>query len=1042
MDVKRHENVRVMVINEIKKIVEELLDQKIEISKGNDVRAIILKGLIERSEFLPLIAPQEVQVGEERRFIDMGFSNTIVFEFKSYESEFDEGVEKARKEYLPRIPSAKYYVITNWDRWRIYKVNRQGNSIDLQLIDESDKDRAINELKQIISQLPEFKVIPSPDAISKLFELNANELINKLKGVFNKIKDNNDVKPLYETYSKIIRTLYSNVSEDLVVDLFIKHTIMHMIALASLTAALKKQTNPVDAVSGAALDVDIALPYLNWWRLKYEDERYRQDIDYVINNIVTRAYMIDWELGGAEDIFRALYEVLVEPEMRRRLGEYYTPIWLVELILKEFDLKDKLILDPFCGSGTFLVMAFHKKVNEYREDPDKAINELVGFDINPLAVTIARAELILAYLRYRPNASKLPIPHIYHVDTLGMWFGAPLEHPDPDIKKLLTSINKYLEIILKINEIDRFLKMSVTDTIGALSMIEEHVTMAVKLAVINCKGLKEDCLKREVKNYLINTLKNYINSNLLINAFYNYVNQDSIINNITHLITKYGGNGVWGLLFASFLIPAILEKIKPHIIVTNPPWIPTTEFNATYANKLRDWLSKSLSELGIEKTASIINGSDIATAALGKALGIAQEGVGFVMNREQSFYHRSPIPAGITATYAVLKRRGWFNKLIDINCDAFQHGIYPAVVISKPGNFDSSELYVASVKNCGNKGLHLESVEARLNPVKKTYNEYIRHALIYWKEDLNDLAKALDVYEIIPKGLYIMGIYGGEVRRNVEPYAGIALIKYVNQIGSIELQLHNTSKTIKVPKQLMEQYGVDIYDLIYVGEIYPFYTMHILKILLSNNGEEALKGFLDALLKINTNLPQDDINKIRRLLNEVRQPNTVNALDEKTYYVFYRCDRVFSAVALKPSANMVMDSHVAGIKCKSMEQAYYYMAILNYLAYKVIQLGRSFIHHQFARPALAILIAGLGWNDVPEDLRNKVNQLVQSITQGIVKREFDNQRQALLELFKTNNDFRNLINLLDKYIDKERLDVALDLVSSIPKVKQKKKKAN
>ncbi|MGC8544055.1 MAG: N-6 DNA methylase, partial [Vulcanisaeta sp.] len=481
MDVKRHENVRIMVVNEIKEIVKELLDEKIRISKGSDVKASILRSLIEKSEFLPLITPQEVRVGEERRFIDMGFSNTIAFEFKSDESEFNEGVEKAKREYLPKFPSVKYYVITNWDKWRIYEVKRQGNYVDLQLIMEGSKQKAIELLRQIISQIPEFKIIPLPENISKLFSLDVGEYVEKLKDIFIKVKENPDVKPLYETYSKIIKMLYSNASEDVIVDLFIKHTIMHMIALASLTSALEKVASPVDAVSGAALEVDIALPYLNWWRMIYDE--YRQDIDDIINDITIRASMIDWKLGGTEDVFRVLYEVLVEPEMRKRLGEYYTPIWLVELILNEFDLKNKLVLDPFCGSGTFLVMAFHRKVNDYREDPDDAINELVGFDVNPLAVAIARAELILAYRRYKPNLKRLPLPHIYHVDTLGMLFGAPLEYPDPDVKKLMLNIRNYVELVLKMFNADKYSKMSVIEVIKALSTIEENITMAIKLAI-------------------------------------------------------------------------------------------------------------------------------------------------------------------------------------------------------------------------------------------------------------------------------------------------------------------------------------------------------------------------------------------------------------------------------------------------------------------------------------------------------------------------------------------------------------------------------
>ncbi len=117
-----------------------------------------------------------------------------------------------------------------------------------------------------------------------------------------------------------------------------------------------------------------------------------------------------------------------------------------------------------------------------------------------------------------------------------------------------------------------------------------------------------------------------------------------------------------------------------------------------------------------------------------------------------------------------------------------------------------------------------------------------------------------------------------------------------------------------------------------------------------------------------------------------------------------------------------------------MEQAHYYAAVLNYLAYKAVQLGRPFTHHQLARPVYAILIAGLSWNEVPEDLREKVIQKARNIAQGVVRREFSNQRQALLGLFKNNEEFRELIRLLDEYVDKERLNAALDMVSGTSKI--------
>jgi hypothetical protein len=57
-----------------------------------------------------------------------------------------------------------------------------------------------------------------------------------------------------------------------------------------------------------------------------------------------------------EDVLKGIYQELVDPADRHDLGEYYTPDWLCERIVREL-LPTKAfaaVLDPACGSGSFL----------------------------------------------------------------------------------------------------------------------------------------------------------------------------------------------------------------------------------------------------------------------------------------------------------------------------------------------------------------------------------------------------------------------------------------------------------------------------------------------------------------------------------------------------------------------------------------------------------------------------------------------------------------------------------------------------------------
>jgi type I restriction-modification system DNA methylase subunit len=94
---------------------------------------------------------------------------------------------------------------------------------------------------------------------------------------------------------------------------------------------------------------------------------------------------------STRDLLKKLYQYLVPKEVRHRLGEYYTPDWLAELLLNEvgYDGNNfKRFLDPACGSGTFLVLAIQRAIKWGRENrrPDLEIAKSIkaniwGFDL-------------------------------------------------------------------------------------------------------------------------------------------------------------------------------------------------------------------------------------------------------------------------------------------------------------------------------------------------------------------------------------------------------------------------------------------------------------------------------------------------------------------------------------------------------------------------------------------------------------------------------------------------------------------------------------
>ncbi|MCA1704236.1 MAG: N-6 DNA methylase, partial [Actinobacteria bacterium] len=94
---------------------------------------------------------------------------------------------------------------------------------------------------------------------------------------------------------------------------------------------------------------------------------------------------------AARDILKDLYQRLVPRAIRHRLGEYYTPDWLAQRVLNQVTGAERAldsstrILDPACGSGTFLVEIISRMIETAGEsDPgvtlQKIAENVVGFD--------------------------------------------------------------------------------------------------------------------------------------------------------------------------------------------------------------------------------------------------------------------------------------------------------------------------------------------------------------------------------------------------------------------------------------------------------------------------------------------------------------------------------------------------------------------------------------------------------------------------------------------------------------------------------------
>lgn len=165
---------------------------------------------------------------------------------------------------------------------------------------------------------------------------------------------------------------------------------------------------------------------------------FREGLEQAIRELILRLSEYDpttlvIDPDETRDLLKKLYHYLLPREVRHNLGEYYTPDWLAQRLLHQVDqeffgpvkesLRPKLNslrwLDPACGSGTFLVLL----IRRYRELGDALLSpedellstilrNVVGFDINPLAVITARVNYLLALgdlLEHRKSPITIPV---------------------------------------------------------------------------------------------------------------------------------------------------------------------------------------------------------------------------------------------------------------------------------------------------------------------------------------------------------------------------------------------------------------------------------------------------------------------------------------------------------------------------------------------------------------------------------------------------------------------------------------------------------
>jgi len=273
------------------------------------------------------------------------------------------------------------------------------------------------------------------------------------------------------------------------------------------------------------------------------------------------------EPDEVKDMLKRLYQYLVPKKIRHDLGEYYTPDWLAELVLNEVNYDgnmEKRVLDPACGSGTFLVLAI-KRAKQYAQDNfihesdalEKILRNIVGFDLNPLAVIAARTNYLIALgelIRYRRTDIEIPV---FLADSILV-----------ERRTTLTGL-AYVSTTI------------VGEFTVPLGIIEKGVLSAVLTIMEEC--VKGEYKWEEVKARLLKeTGIDEKEASVLAHLF-----------NSLSKLEKEGKNRIWVRVLKNSFAPLFVGKFD--FIIGNPPWINWESLPEKYREKTKSlWLSLGL----------------------------------------------------------------------------------------------------------------------------------------------------------------------------------------------------------------------------------------------------------------------------------------------------------------------------------------------------------------------------------------------------------------------------------------------------------------
>ncbi len=397
------------------------------------------------------------------------------------------------------------------------------------------------------------------------------ESFRELSAWFTEAKKYGEVQVSFEQWKKFLSIAYGKFDAD--EKIFLIHTYLSVFSKMLAYSVVSNDDFIKEEELKAILDGDIFNRYnirnfidndfFHW----VKSERNFRNLKKAFRLIAQEISTFDFNAVD-EDVLKGVYQELIDLDTRHALGEYYTPDWLCERIVQEFDFKETdKILDPACGSGSFLRAAIHRMKELHPQiTPEQLSNQIYGIEIHPLSVQIAKTTMLLALGKEIKNL-KRPI----HINII---LSNTLKIPEGEI-------NLYGNDF-KMN-IDKENFLVNTKLLDDISLFDTGVDV--------CEDLAEQTLN--TKNVSVKTLENSLKQQYKHGGITQQITDDFYkIYEALKVVKEKGRDSIWKFILQNLYKPYFLSG-KFDYIIGNPPWFTYSSIkNEEYQNTLNELAEK------------------------------------------------------------------------------------------------------------------------------------------------------------------------------------------------------------------------------------------------------------------------------------------------------------------------------------------------------------------------------------------------------------------------------------------------------------------